>query len=155
PVSNLLAPIGTVMAERLLYLPSVSFCLALPALWGSIAATRFGRVLLHARRLGPALAAVLAGLYAAGTIERNKDWMDQLTLFSVPPVPSPRSAKAHSNLGVALEDAGRSDDALAQYLAAVSIKPMDAKSHHNAGLLLARAGRDAEASFHLDRASRL
>src|SRR5262245_13089589 len=41
PVSNLIVPIGTVMAERLLYLPSVAFCLILPIAWS---AARPGRL---------------------------------------------------------------------------------------------------------------
>jgi tetratricopeptide (TPR) repeat protein len=153
PVSNLLMPIGTIMGERLLYLPSVGFCLLLPALWSSI--RRAGPAALGARGLGAALACVLAGLYSVRTIERNRDWKDQITLFSVTAVTSPRSAKVHYNLGVALEEAGRPDEALKEYLAATTIKPFDAKAHHNAGLLLAAAERTAEASFHLDQASRL
>ncbi len=153
PVSNLIVPIGTIMAERLLYLPSVAFCLALPALWREIG--RPSPRVFGAGRLGAALVVVLTGLYVSRTIHRNADWKDQLTLFSVTTMTSPRSAKAHYNLGVALEDAGRPEVALEQYLLAVSIQPSDAKSHHNAGLLLAKSGRATEAALHLEEASRL
>ncbi|HZI95371.1 MAG TPA: tetratricopeptide repeat protein [Patescibacteria group bacterium] len=157
PVSNLFVPIGTMMAERLLYLPSVAFCIALPALWEAVTdpAARTTRHSPATRVTGLLLVIVLLGLYATRTITRNRDWKDQLTLFSVTTLTSPRSAKAHYNFGVALEDSGQSDRALDQYLVAVAIKPLDPRSHHNAGLLLAKMGRPAEASLHLDQASRL
>lgn len=152
PVSNLLVPIGTIMGERLLYLPSVGFCLLGPALWGAVTGPSQRNA---ARAAGAVLVCVLAMLYAARTITRNADWKDQLTLFSVTSVTSPSSAKVRYNLGVALEDAGRPEEALREYLAAVSIKPLDAKSHLNAGLLLGKMDRAAEASMHLDQASRI
>ena len=153
PVSNLLVPIGTIMGERLLYLPSVGFCLLLPSLWISVAARMpSSRLPLRA---GAMLACVLSLLYAARTVTRNADWKDQLTLFSVTTLTSPSSAKAHYNLGVVLEDAGRPEDALREYLKAISIKPFDAKSQLNAGLILAKMDRIAEASMHLDQASRI
>jgi len=152
PVSNLAVPIGTVMAERLLYLPSIPFCLALPALWRET--RRAAPRALGAPWVGAGVLVALAGLYTVRTIGRNDDWRDQLTLFSVTTVTSPRRARAHYNLGVALEDAGRPAEALRQYLFALSIKPEDAKSHHNAGLILATMGRAPEASLHLEQASR-
>jgi len=157
PVSNLLIPIGTIMAERLLYLPSIAFCIALPAIWEIRKRSWPGatRVLW----LGPALTGALVTLYAARTIQRNADWRDQLTLFQVTAATSPRSAKVRYNLGVALQDAGREAEALQQYLTAISIKPQDAKSHHNAGLILAKiddgGGRMAEAASHLELAAGL
>ena len=45
PVSNLLFPIGTGMAERLLYLPSAGFVVALVAAAASLSATTIPSVL--------------------------------------------------------------------------------------------------------------
>lgn len=153
PVSNLLVPIGTIMGERLIYLPSVGFCLLLPALWAGLRGARPPSPAL--RRLGAGAVCFLTAAYSIRTIERNRDWKDQLTLFSATTAASPRSAKAHYNLGVALEDAGRREEALEEYLTAASINPADARSHHNAGLLLAAMGRTGEATAELDRAARL
>ncbi len=158
PVSNLLFPIGIVMAERLLYLPSAFFCLGIPVVW-SAALTRVGERSRHeagpARRAAAVLtaAAVLAG--GARAIVRNRDWRDQLALFTATVRTSPRSASAHYNLGVALEDAGRAPEAMKEYEAALAIKPEDFRTHHNAGLLLAGAGRLEEAVPHLEIAWRI
>ncbi len=145
PVSNIIVPMGTVMAERLVYLPSVAFCLVLPALW-----VRYGA----GRGLGIILAALLAVGYAGRTMVRVADWKDDMTLFAATTATSPASAKAHYNLGVALAAADRTDEALAEYLTAIRIRDDDPAPHRNAGLLLARMGRYAEALPHLEKAVR-
>lgn len=150
PVSNLFLPIGTVMAERLLYLPSVAFCMALPALWRGALGDR-----IRAGRAAVAATCALTVLYAALTIDRNRDWKDQLTLFTATVETSPLSAKAHFNLGVALEESGRPQEALGHYLAAVEILPEMAGAHHNAGLLLASMDRPEEALPRLEQAATL
>jgi len=145
PVSNIVVPMGTEMAERLVYLPSLAFCLALPALW-----SRYGT----RGRLGALLAALLAVGYAGRTMARVPDWESDLTLFTATTAASPASAKAHYNLGVALAEAGRTDEALAEYLASIRIRDDDPAPQRNAGLLLARMGRYAEALPHLEKAVR-
>src|SRR5690606_39082543 len=69
PVSNLLFPVGIVLAERTLYLPSLS---------ASIAAGLAAQALLaagRARALALAAACALL-LLGARTIIRNPDWED-------------------------------------------------------------------------------
>jgi Tfp pilus assembly protein PilF len=88
PVANLLFPIGTGMAERLLYLPAAGFCLALAALL---------------QRLGSRQALVCSALLslalAWGTWTRSGDWRDEYTLFSRAVQVQPRSARAWHILG--------------------------------------------------------
>ena len=71
PTSNLLLLIGTIMAERFLYLPSVGFAIALvwamDALWRRLPANRTA--------LLAGLLVLLVGL-AARTYARNGDWLD-------------------------------------------------------------------------------
>jgi protein O-mannosyl-transferase len=155
PVSNLVIPIGTLMAERLLYLPSVFFCLALPLAWSHVA-RRAERGASTRRAVVPAVVVVLMVIAGgARTLARNADWRDQLTLFETTVRTSPRCARAHYNFGVALEDAGRPAEALAQYGEAIAIDAEDRRSHHNAGLLLAASNRLEEAAAHLETALRL
>jgi tetratricopeptide (TPR) repeat protein len=158
PVSNLLLPIGTLMAERLMYLPSVFVCLGVPAIWRRAADAVAGNGSRHGhvrRRLAAAALALVVLAGAGRTLARNADWRDQLTLFSATVRSSPRSARAHYNLGVALEEAKRPTEALARYQEALAIDPADHRAHHNAGLLLAAAGRPEEAARHLDLALRM
>lgn len=112
--ANLLFPIGTIKAERLLYLPSFGWCLAC------------GWVIGHAPtrpRVRQALLLALVAAYAGRTWVRNRDWQNDLTLFRATTATSPRSAKAHHNLGVAYERAGQLDAAMVEYRQALGLYP--------------------------------
>jgi tetratricopeptide (TPR) repeat protein len=99
PSANLLVLIGSIMAERFLYLPSVAFAA------GVVLA-----VFAAARRLVPHRAAgaagVLLGLLAVGygvrAVARNLDWQDGVRLWSSAVQAAPRSFKTHHGLGLAL-----------------------------------------------------
>jgi tetratricopeptide (TPR) repeat protein len=120
PTSNLLVPIGSIMAERFLYLPSLGFCLvAALALWpmgGALA--RLGvenpRWQPWAARALPAL--VVAG-FALRTHVRNADWRGDLALWKSAVAAAPDSFKTHKGYANALWDAGRDEPALDAALA--------------------------------------
>jgi len=103
-VSNIPFAIDTVMAERLLYLPSVGFCLVLAALFclagcsnieGNEDGTRVRR-----RRLVAFLVVVIAVGYGTRTLIRNRDWRNDRTLLGSAALVSPNSARVHCALGV-------------------------------------------------------
>lgn len=89
PGSNLLFPIGTIMAERLLYLPAFGLivCLVLTVLWVG------ERV--HVRDFGPAILVVAILACTVRTWARNPDWNNDRTLAEATVRASPRSFKAH------------------------------------------------------------
>jgi tetratricopeptide (TPR) repeat protein len=92
PVSNLLFPVGSIMAERFLYLPSIGFAIAVVAL-----AHRLGR----RRHVAVVLAAVIA-LFTARTFARNFAWKDQLTLASTDVQTTPAGFRLHGSLATEL-----------------------------------------------------
>jgi tetratricopeptide (TPR) repeat protein len=99
PTSNLLLVIGSIMAERFLYLPSVAFAAALSLATFAL----FDR----ARVRGGALAAsaVLAAValaYGARTVLRNRDWQDGVRLQASAVAAAPNSFKTHYGLAAAL-----------------------------------------------------
>jgi hypothetical protein len=112
-VSNLVLPIGTIMAERLLYLPSVGFCLAL--------AWALRRMSGRRVRLFAALVGVLVVLHAARVQGRIGVWQDEDTLWLHDATVVPRSARAQSNAGAVLERQGRCPEALERFQAAIAI----------------------------------
>lgn len=146
PVSNIAFSIGTVMAERLLYFPSIGLCLLPPALYAEAGKPR--------RIAAPALAAILV-LLAGRSFARVLDWRDQHTLFTATVKTSPRSAKAHYNLAVAEEDRGDRRAAEEEYRRAIEIKPEMGQARRNYGLLLIQGGRATEAAAELKEAARL
>ncbi|HLG99058.1 MAG TPA: hypothetical protein VKX49_22290 [Bryobacteraceae bacterium] len=99
PTSNLLFPIGTVMADRFLYLPLAGFlaCLVLCAC----------QMLPHgrARVFAPvAVSLVIAG-FAIRTWTRNTDWQNDLALSTADIRSSPNSFKLHALRAAALLEA--------------------------------------------------
>lgn len=97
PASNLFFYVGFVIAERVLYLPSVGYCLlvaqGLDVLVGRVAAGSSGvqrgggrsreahsPASLAARPLVLAVVILLI-LFAARTLQRNRDWSDEEALY--------------------------------------------------------------------------
>jgi tetratricopeptide (TPR) repeat protein len=60
--------------------------------------------------------------------------------------------ETHYNLGIALAQGGRLDDAAAQYKAALKIDPNYANAHNNLGLVLVREGRLEEGAAECEKA---
>ena len=148
PSSNLLFPAGTIMAERLVYLPSLGICLAIGHAVSTGAAGE-GR----GRRIAVVAAMVVAVAgYSARTIARVPDWKDNLTLATADVATSPRSAKLQAGAGIFLADAGRAAEAEDHLRRAVAIYPDYAQMHYNLAVLLARRGARDEAIEHLNRA---
>jgi tetratricopeptide (TPR) repeat protein len=101
PTSNLAILIGTIMAERFLYLPSIAFAGCLVVAVYS-ACRRLPRV-------APALLALVSVAFAARTYTRNFDWFDDLSLWTSAVKVCPGSYKTHSSLAtdlIALREAG-------------------------------------------------
>jgi tetratricopeptide (TPR) repeat protein len=102
PTANLLFPIGALMAERFLYLPSVAFAIALAWLLGRLKDGRYTVIAVT----------VLAVLYAGRTFARNAEWNNDLTLASADVQTTPESFRLHDMLAKALfeQDARRNID---------------------------------------------
>ena len=126
PASNLLFPVGTMVAERLLYLPSVGFCLLaamgllrLPKGWG--------------RRT---LIALLVTLSVGRTVTQDAAWVSDKSLWVAAERTCPGSAKIHSQLGILAENEGRYNDALAHSLQARLLEPTYCDPTYNIALAL-------------------
>jgi tetratricopeptide (TPR) repeat protein len=135
-VSNVVVLIGTIMAERLLYLPSAGFCLLL-----ALVITTIGR----GRRATAALGALAVGLYGARTVERNTVWRDAPTFFRAMVADAPRSARSHRELGLLLSEQNRHDEAMGEIETSLRLAPDEPMTLYNLGIVLARAGRYPEA----------
>jgi tetratricopeptide (TPR) repeat protein len=100
PTSNLLIRIGTIMAERFLYLPAIGLvgCLVLVA---ASVAPRLGR---HDRIIAPVAAGMLCCALGARTYARNADWSSERSLWESAVRAVPDNAKAHITLADILMD---------------------------------------------------
>jgi len=142
--ANILLPTGTIMGERLAYLPSAGLCL-LGALAWSWLRDRQKLVALAA------LTAVVAG-FAMRTALRNRDWHDNLSLFEAAVRAAPGSAKMHSGLGAEYLDEGRIDLAGPQLEAALHIEPNYPDAMESYGLLQSTIGNYRAAGALMERA---
>jgi tetratricopeptide (TPR) repeat protein len=150
PGSNLLFPAGTLMAERLSYLPSLGGCLLI----GWLAHVTASRVRsTDGLVIGVSLAILIA--LSLRTMWRNPVWKDNSTLALHDVRIMPRSAKLHAGAGIVLHDRGETADAEAAYRSALEIYPDYAQIHYNLGELLQRQSRSSEAVEHLIRAATL
>lgn len=146
PTSNLLVPIGTIMAERLLYLPSVGFCLLVGLVVG-----RLPRPASETdRRVGAirVAAAVVLALLAARGLVRLRDWRDDRTIFRRAIEVVPDSVRAQYNYGTASEDAGDDTRAEEAYGRAIAIWARFSDAQYNLAGLYARQSRWDEAVHH-------
>jgi tetratricopeptide (TPR) repeat protein len=99
PASNILIPIGTIMGERLFYLPSAGLALLAAGGWSRLES--LGRSGMGLRGYQFLWAGFLAAtlLLTVRTIVRNEDWYDDETLFRSAALVVPRNAKVQHNLG--------------------------------------------------------
>lgn len=135
--ANILVPIGTILGERLAYLPSAGFCLLLVLLWAT--------VLKRSSRLAWTAFAIIIVLASARTIVRNQAWRDNFTLFSADTIAQPRSAKLHAMLGGQYMLRGQWDVARHEFETALQIYPDYPEVVDLCGIIESRSGQDAQA----------
>lgn len=144
PVSNFFFPIGTIMGERLMYLPSFGFCLALGAVMqmALVRAAGGSRALVA---LSVGLVVGLSAAYAAGSVVRNRVWRDEETFARVTLQSSPTSAKMHKQYGDSLIRKGRLEEAQAEIETALKILPDFPEAYNDLGIALTLQGKVDEA----------
>ncbi|MDV2502477.1 MAG: tetratricopeptide repeat protein [bacterium] len=149
PVSNLL-PIGELAGERFLYAPSVGACVAIA--W---VMTRGGKPSTEASSTAPAplvwvLGCAVVILFAINTVDRNRDWSDDLALWEKTARQSPRSVNARMNVGKALFQRGSVEDAARHFEAALELSPTHVDALNNLGAAYGQLGRidEANRAFH-------
>jgi hypothetical protein len=147
PAANVLFPVGTIVAERLLYFPSVGFCLILGYfLDRSISLSLTARSKRHKTdttvhyiitQQRSSILLVLFGLIVAigvwRSILRNREWTDENTLFEASIHVAPWSTKVLSNLGKVLLNSDPSR-AAAYLERSLRLVPGYAIGHLNLGL---------------------
>lgn len=142
PASNLLVTVGFVIAERVLYIPSLGMVLlvvyGLQLLWHA--------VLVRQRALLLGAALLVLGSFCLRTVVRNKDWTSRETLALSGVRDMPNNAKLHYNMGNAFRDTGRKPPAILHYKEALRLWPSYASAHNNLGTL-APSADEAERYF--------
>ena len=82
-------------------------------------------------------------------------WQNSSSLFEHAINVTENNAIAHNNLGNALQEQGKTDEAIEHYTEALEIKPHDANAHSNMGVALSEQGRTSEAIDHYTEALKI
>ncbi len=145
PMANLI-PMNWVYCERYLYLPSIGF-----SLWGGVL---LHRCLSRASGSPKKYALVVGGVVivflalTGRTLTRNRDWKDNLTLWTVTAAQAPSSPDVIYAYAKALENEGKAEEALAEFERVLVLNPGKVPARENLSNLLVQKGRreDLEAA---------
>lgn len=157
PASNFLVAIGTIMGERLFYLPSAGLCLLVAAGWDAACAARAGQAALF-RLIGLGLFSLALVFLTARTVIRNRDWRSNETLFESAVKVAPGSAKVHFNIALSElkkdeeKGIGEMDEALRIY---PDYRNNNAEINFTYGSVLLKRGKWEQAIDWLTRAVKL
>lgn len=141
--ANILIPTGTILGERLAYLPSAGSCLLAAVVWMRLFAAASQK---KRQRWAIALMGTAVCVLGVRTMVRNRDWRDDRTLFTAAVHAAPDSAKAHMNLGLLYLNARQLELAQGEFEATLHIYPGYPDTLASYGLLKFERGeyKDAE-----------
>ncbi|XP_055081629.1 protein O-mannosyl-transferase TMTC1 isoform X2 [Periophthalmus magnuspinnatus] len=128
PASNLFFRVGFVVAERVLYMPSMGYCILV-----SHGLTRLCPLL--GRWGSAALSVALLLLFSWKTVAQNQVWLSREALFRSGIQTLPQNAKVHYNYANFLKDTGRHPEAIRHYNIALRLYPRHASALNNLGTL--------------------
>uniref|UniRef100_A0A4W5N3W4 Protein O-mannosyl-transferase TMTC3 n=1 Tax=Hucho hucho TaxID=62062 RepID=A0A4W5N3W4_9TELE len=139
PASNLFFPVGFVVAERVLYVPSMGFCVLVAHGFRIVSHKR------HLRKISWLMIGVLLATHAVKTFNRNWDWESEYTLFTSALKVNKNNAKLWNNVGHALENQNNYEKALRYFLQATRVQPDDIGAHMNVGRTYKNLNKSKEA----------
>ncbi len=103
-VSNLFFPIGTLMAERFMFMPSISFSMLCAMGLAQFALDKDGHFSLGKIKMPLAVFTSVTIVYSVITFDRNFDWYNDYTLFTSDIPVSKNSAKLNNAVSGVLQD---------------------------------------------------
>ena len=151
-VESSFIPIVDVIFEHRVYLPSTGFFIALTT-GIFLLLNKFGQRKLH--RIGVAIIVTVIIMFSVLTYSRNNIWSSEIALWQDNVEKSPQKARPQNNLGNALHEQDRTEEAKEHYLQTLRINPDFEEAHNNLGLALKKNGHIEEAKEHYLQALRI
>ncbi len=144
PTSSVVPIQGQPMAEHRMYLPLAAVIILIV----------IAIEVLVGRRSSLVFLAAAAGLGFL-TVQRNETYQTKFTIWKDTVAKYPDNARARSNLGGALMEAGKFPEAMAECLPALQINVYNSEAHYNVAYLLQQMGKNQEAIDEYERTLRL
>lgn len=143
------------VADHWVYLPALGMFALASAGWGRWAESEAARTAVPARRPSVIAATLLLVLLGTLTWCQSRAYVDSETLYRTTLGRNPGAWMAHNNLGILLQESGRTAEAIVHYEQLLRLKPGYAEGHNNFGVALRDARRPAEAAAQYREALRL
>ena len=145
PASNLFFPVGFVVAERVLYLPSMGFCMLVAyGIWNILLRTRKSNIV---QKCVLVMIGYLLTVQSFKTMFRNRDWYSYTSFNRAGVKFNPFNAAMLANLGI--DHAVMKDYTVAEQLYATSMRvaPHYSIGYYNYGKLMKITQRYNEAEW--------
>ncbi|KAG5862936.1 Protein O-mannosyl-transferase TMTC4 [Gonioctena quinquepunctata] len=146
PASNLLFPVGFVIAERTLLLPSAGFCLLV------VIGCKKLQQNSDNKKTYSILLYTLFVIFTLRTILRNMNWLTEEKLFTSALEVCPLNAKVHYNIAKIAADNNNKDLASYEYKKAIELNPNYEQAMNNLANLLRESKKFKEAEVLLRKA---
>lgn len=143
PASNLFFPVGFVVAERVLYIPSMGVCILVAhGIWTILQWIKERQVTSVAIKIGIMFILVI---YSTKTLHRNREWFSDVTIFESALRIYPDNAHVMNFLGNEYGKIGKQRAAEMLFRRAGEVAPEIWVSHGFLGALLKHQGKFKEA----------
>ncbi|KAJ0181217.1 hypothetical protein K1T71_003302 [Dendrolimus kikuchii] len=142
PAANIFYPVGFVIAERILYIPSAGYCLLI--------IIGFKKLCRKIRKLYQIIIIVLLlTTYALRSMQRSFDWQNEYKLFTQGLSVCPLNAKVHYNVAKVLDARHKTYLAIMEYKEAIRLYPEYYQAMNNLANLLKSQHQFREAENYL------
>lgn len=116
PASNIFFYVGFVVAERIMYTPSIGFCLLIGTLIHYITKKNW----INGKWIGIFMMVIIL-LFGYKTIKRNEAWLNSNNLWEAEYFTHPTNIRAITNLAIVRRTQGRYEDAIRLHKEALTI----------------------------------
>ena len=145
PSSSVIPLTTQTIAEHRMYLPLIPV----------VAIAAIGLFAKANKNVGLVVVVGVASLLGWTTMRRNEVYQSAVALWGDTISKRPGNARAHNELGNALDDAGRTSEALAEYDKALQLRPDYVTAYYNKAESILRMGQASAAIELFDRALRI
>ncbi|CAK1599885.1 unnamed protein product [Parnassius mnemosyne] len=148
PAANILFPVGFVIAERILYLPSAGYCLLVAIGFSKLCCNPKSK--LYKAGIGAYILLII--IYSLRSWQRAFDWQTEYNLFISGLAVCPLNAKVRYNVAKVADARRNTSWALSEYKEALRLYPEYYQASNNLGNLLKSQRQFNEAEFYLKKA---
>lgn len=151
-VESSVLPIGEIMVEYRVYLPSTGFFIAMVTTGFAFFNQMWNRKI---KKISIAIVALVIIVLAGATCARNTVWQSDISLWEDAINKSPQKARGHINLALAYMSKGLNEKAISHLLTSLDIDPQSHLAHNNLGNVFRSIGQPDKAILHYKTALKL